>query len=474
MEMDLKNKNALFWQFTIGLLILLPLPLLFRDGMFMDAVQYTAVAHNMANGIGTFWFPQFTLHNIAGLPAFHEQPPLSFGIQAIFFKIFGNSYLIERFYTFLCYLISIFLNINIWRNIYFENEKIKKLSWLPLLFWITIPQVFWSFSNNMIENTMGIFILLAVLFQIFFLHRNRNIIYLFIAGFIIFLATFTKGIPGLFPLALPFIYWAISKKVSFRKMVISTFILLIIPVIVYTFLMFHEPARESLTIYVNERLLYRINENPTVSSRFYILRRAIEESLIPLIATILLLLISRYKKIKLNIDLNFFFLFLLIGLSGILPLMLTKVQRGFYIVPALPFIAMAYATVAAPYVAYLIDKINIKSKSYSYLWIIAQVVFSVSIVAIFINIKEPKRDKEMLEDVHTIGESIPEKTILSTTPEIFWFDWSMQSYLSRHYFIVVDTVNDHNIFLTEKDKKPEPEGFYKVNLSLHKYDLYKR
>jgi hypothetical protein len=81
------NANNLpFWLITIGVIVLCTLPALVKDGMFMDAMLYTSVAHNLSQGIGTFWFPQFSYDNMAGLTSFHEQPPLGFGIQACFFK----------------------------------------------------------------------------------------------------------------------------------------------------------------------------------------------------------------------------------------------------------------------------------------------------------------------------------------------------------------------------------------------------
>ena len=87
----------------------------------MDGMLYTSVAHNLGNGIGTFWFPQFSLHNLAGLNAFHEQPPLVFGIQAIFFKIFGDSMYVERVYTFITICITAFLINLLWKEIYKNN-----------------------------------------------------------------------------------------------------------------------------------------------------------------------------------------------------------------------------------------------------------------------------------------------------------------------------------------------------------------
>jgi len=51
------KKNIPFQILTIGIFILLIVPTLIQDGMFMDGQQYACVAKNLANGLGTFWQP---------------------------------------------------------------------------------------------------------------------------------------------------------------------------------------------------------------------------------------------------------------------------------------------------------------------------------------------------------------------------------------------------------------------------------
>lgn len=70
-------------------------PALFMDGMFMDGLLYTCVGKNLGNGIGSFWDPQFSE---TYMRSYHEQPPLMFGLLAVFFKIFGNGLYTERVY----------------------------------------------------------------------------------------------------------------------------------------------------------------------------------------------------------------------------------------------------------------------------------------------------------------------------------------------------------------------------------------
>src|SRR5262245_12301802 len=110
----MRGKQLPFWFTTIALLIGLPLPLLIQYGMFMDAILYTCVGRNLAEGIGTFWFPVFSESGVVlGVPSFHEQPPLGFWIMSLFFQLLGNGWYVERLYVFVTFFISAVLIIAI-------------------------------------------------------------------------------------------------------------------------------------------------------------------------------------------------------------------------------------------------------------------------------------------------------------------------------------------------------------------------
>ena len=193
------NKYLSFWIFTISMVFALTLPKLVQDGMFQDAVLYSAVSHNLGQGIGTFWFPQYSKLNIAGLPSFHEHPPLVFGIQALFFKLFGSSIYVERFYTFFVLCLNMFFIALIWKKVFKKEKEIAALAFLPIFFWIAFPVCQWSFTNNMQENTLSVFALSAVLVMLHNLgtQKLKPVIWLF-AGMLICLAVLCKGFPGFF------------------------------------------------------------------------------------------------------------------------------------------------------------------------------------------------------------------------------------------------------------------------------------
>ena len=140
---------------------------------------------------------------------------------------------------------------SLWKSVYKHDEKLKRMGWLPILIWITIPDCFWSYSNNMHENTMGIFILLSVLLTWKFLEsNNENFISLILSGSCIFMATFSKGIPGLFPVTVPFLFWISTRRIRFSRAILYSTILLVIPLLIYAILICFNESRESLSIYL--------------------------------------------------------------------------------------------------------------------------------------------------------------------------------------------------------------------------------
>lgn len=468
-----------FWILTITAMIGLIIPILIQDGMFMDGMLYTCVSRNLANGYGTFWFPKFSEMGMAGNITFHEHPPLVFGIQSIFFKTLGNSMYVERFYSFLTAIITAILISSTWKLITREYKELLPLSWLPVLFWIIIPVSFWSYQNNMHENTMGIFTLLSVYFSFKALHSNKKIYFnIILSGFFIFLASLSKGVPGFFPIGIFGIYWLINRSFKFNKMLIYTLLIIAIPIVIYSLLLLFPAPFESLTIYLDKRLIGRVEFAPTVDNRFYILGKLFSELLPVLILSFIMLIIFKIFKIRMKLDKPYsqnIILFLLVGLSGSVPLMLTMVQKGFYFVHSLPFFGLGFALLVAPGLSVLISKINTQKTTYKifhYFTILLLIsAFTISIL----QIGKTSRDHDILHDVYEVGQIIPEKSIIKIDKSM-WNDWSMQCYLIRYFDISVDHNDvDYDYYLTRSSNDKVSElKFEKANSKTKYYQLYSR
>jgi 4-amino-4-deoxy-L-arabinose transferase-like glycosyltransferase len=472
----LLNPQTPFWLITFSAMIGLTLPTLIQDGMFMDAMLYTSVSHNLSMGIGTFWFPKFSIYNVGTLPSFHEQPPLVFGIQSVFFKIFGDSMYVERFYTFLAMCITAMLILHLWNEIFNREKSLKSPGWLPVLLWITIPVCFWSFSNNMHENTMGIFTLSAVvlMYKASLSEKPRTLAWI-TAGIFIFLATLSKGLPGFFPVTVPFLYWIITKKSTFSKTAIQTVLILAVPVILYGILFIIPESRDSLSTYLFKRALHRINAVPTVDNRFWIFYRLFTELLPQIIFVVVIWSIGKFKKIKMALSENTrtALFFLAVGLSASAPLMLTLVQKGFYFVPALPFFAVGLSMLAAPIISNLTDRIITNTTPFKLLLLLSALLLAGTAAFAVMQQGKTSRDNQVLHDVYLIGKVVPRQTTVSI-PDTMWNDFSLQCYLVRYFNISLDPFYRKSYYIIDRTMQLSvPADYQKVDIKTGQYDLYK-
>jgi 4-amino-4-deoxy-L-arabinose transferase-like glycosyltransferase len=470
-----QDKNLPFRLFTMSILILLTLPVLIQDGMFLDAMLYTCVSHNLSHGIGNFWFPQLSSSNFFGFPFFLEQPPLVFGIQSLFFRVLGDSMYVERFYTFLTTCITAILITRLWKDIFSNEKAIKELSWLPVLIWITIPGCIWSYSNNMMENSMAIFDLIAVILTLRALNSEKpETIKFFLAGLFIFLATFSKGVPGAFPLTIPFLHWVIFRKKSFSNIFTGTIILTAVPLVIY-FILFQFPqSRESLLYYATKRLLVRINDSPTVTTRFFIVKSLFTELIPQLILAFIIITIAKLKKLNLWLISNRkrTIFFGSAGLAASMPLALTLVQRGFYLVPSFPYFAIAISLVIAPVIFYFKEYISGNKKLLMISSFLCSLLLVFSIALTLMQKGKSQRDKEMLHDVHAIGNNIPAKSEITVNQNIA-SNMVLECYFIRYYSISLYIDEPRQYLMVEKSTKP-PDSlkFAKLNIATQKYDLF--
>ncbi len=474
----LPTDNLAYWIFTISIVLGLTLPKLMQDGMFQDAVLYSSVSHNLSQNIGTFWFPQYSKLNIDGLSSFHEHPPLVFGIQAIFFKVFGSSIYVERFYTFLALCINIGLIVLIWRKVFENDQKLAGLAFLPVLFWIATPICAWSFCNNMQENTLSAFALGTVLLMLYSLdsQKLKPINWIF-AGILICLAVLCKGLPGFFTLSVPFIYWLVKKGGSFRQAFWQT-LMLVFTIAAFFGILFSIPeSKESLSIYLFERALMRIDSMPTAEYRLEILWRLFTELIPQFVLMGIIFGLAKRKQVKFHFnkyrEQSLFFI--LIGLSAALPLALTMVQKGFYLVPALPYFSIGLAIIIAPLTLDLMAKRHTKQFNKSFL-IISSILFITVLGFSWLQKGKFSREQPTMHDVYKIGEVVPKFSAITVPSEMYdEYNFILQGFLVRYFNISLDPYEKHEFFLVEKSMNINiPAHYKKVAVDTQKYDLYQQ
>jgi hypothetical protein len=477
------SANFSFVLFTVAIALLLILPALLQHGMFMDGTQYAVVSRNFYEGQGTFWFPFLSSSwEKQGQHYFLEHPPLIYALQSLFFKICNGSFLSERLYCFTTSLFSAFFIVSIWKLIFDDGSKYRSLYWFPVLLWVITPSVFWSYTNNMHENTVSVFVLASFYFTLkAYRALSFNYIYIILGGIFIFLATLSKGIPGAFPLITFLIIKIALKDISWKRVIGNTLFLTAVPVLIYfLILFFNENARQSLNFYIHERLLYRINHNGEVDNRLSVLFWLLTDLIVPIGLILALAILFRIKGALKFSGVSekhlraYVLLFALIGLSGVVPLAFTHVQRAVYFVPALPFFAIAIALLLVDEMKTWIEQIDAKkivcvTFAYSMILIVALVI-SYSIM----NYGKTARDEDVLSDVRKIASVTGNNANIVTSKGIY-YEWGFQFYLLRYNHITLKTNWEYDQYiLLSKEETFSDVNYEKVDLDLYRYALYQK
>ncbi|MBK8486520.1 MAG: glycosyltransferase family 39 protein [Bacteroidetes bacterium] len=456
-----------FLLFTISLAILLVAPILFRDGMFMDTVQYAAVSKNMAMGNGSFWNSQFDLYNIHNLPAFYEQPPLGIYLLSIFYKIFGNSMLVERIYTFLLFIIGGFLIVKLWKHIFkTRNNEISNLYWIPLLLWVTTPIIFHNYQNNFLENLLTVFCLTSILF-LFKSIKQHFWLYTIISAFAVFLAVLTKGLPGLFPIITPLLY-AATGHLNWRKALLQFALVIATVAVLFFTLLQYKPAAVFFDNYLFGRAFERIKTEVVQGNRFFIIKSLLFELLIPIVLVLISLIFKRVLKLKFKF-IDIAFLFLLIGMSASFPIALTRIQKPFYLSPSIPFYAIGFGIIIIPIITFILNKFTPR------IWIInsLSIVLLIAAIVSYVLMKDiPVRNKEMIYDLKIISGVVPDNTIISCST-LEYYNWSLHANLIRKYSINLDFNSSNKYYLRDKNSVISIDTNYQIiNLKTKQFDIY--
>jgi 4-amino-4-deoxy-L-arabinose transferase-like glycosyltransferase len=472
----MKKKTSVFYLFFIAFVgILLCIPL-FTEGMFMDGLIYASVSKNLAAGEAGFWIPKFsdTLY-----PAFHEHPPLFFGIQSLFFLVFGDSILTERIFSFFFFILFIIILRKLWiSNHASHTGKTKAYAFLPLIAIILLPLISWGFSNNILEILLLIFCSLAIVFvNKAYSSKNKSYVWLFFAVLCIIAGFFVKGPVALFPLAAVFFHYIVFKKIKISRCLMDSFFLILISLILFFGIYFLIPNADiSIKKYIDRQVVGSLENVQTVNSRFYLLGRLFIELVAYILISICCIILYVKKKISWKSNAKIAFYYLLIGLSASLPMLISMKQSEFYLLPSLPFFVLAFSWIVFPAVQMLFSKWNTKSISFKIVKISSMLFLALSIILNIYYFPKTLRDKEKIADMHQIASIIGKDKKLHI-PNDLYADWSLHAYFYRYHQISLYTqdVENQGFYIQKKEKAMlQDSSFVEKKLDLELYQLYQK
>jgi len=274
------------------------------------------------------------------------------------------------------------------------------------------------------------------------------------------------------------IYYIIFRQITLKQTCLYFSLVLAVLVLSYLIIInLSESANQSFQFYINERLINRISATATTNNRFLFLIDLCSELLIPLLITGFIFFYKRktHTPFITTKDKQYALFFLLIGLSGSLPLMLTMVQKNFYFVASLPFFALSFSMLYYQKLHIYITLLFSNELRFKKIKIGIYIFFIISILTSVLCIGKTSRDSEKLKDITYLGGYLKGEKIVGVDNDTY-FDWSFQVYIYRKYAINLDPRNRHQLYIITKSDTLNSltKNYQKIDLPLKAYYLYKK
>jgi 4-amino-4-deoxy-L-arabinose transferase-like glycosyltransferase len=463
--MRIYNNTTLLAWLLLAVWLLVPLGTI---GLFDDGVFYGVVSRNWVYAADSSNWWQLKVSDALDAN-FGGHPPMAFWLQSLFFRVFGEeAHWVERLYSLLMALLTLQGIRAIWKLLL---PDYKRYSYLPVAFWLLMPIVGWSYSNNMLENTLSVFAIWAVFLQLLYAQKG-GWYWLVLAWVGIICATLTKGPVGLFPLATLPILGLSRAKIEPKYILLSVLGAGVVAGFYAVLYYSWADAAAFLRRYVGLQLVPSLSGESMATSRFLVLRKALEENILAAIFALLayLFLRYRYKEKQIQVaDKQVFIFFILSAVSASLPIMLSPKQLPFYIVPALPLFALAWAA------ASLAIFVELAKKSAPQIWL-SRILLTGQTVALILcayNWGKIGRNTDMLHDVFLLRPLVSHQTI--GLHQSLYNQWNLHGYMYRFGYCNLSTVHtERHFWLLPLGDTLRSAGYRKMDIGLRTYQLYQR
>jgi 4-amino-4-deoxy-L-arabinose transferase-like glycosyltransferase len=281
---------------------------------------------------------------------------------------------------------------------------------------------------------MSVFVLFSVYLMIVGYQRNHKI-WLFLSAVALLLAFLSKGFTGLFPLVFPILYCAFDQKRKWIQGPIDSLILLV-SIAVFAGIMFLvcPGSFGYIKDYIRLQVIGGGLHEATASSRFYIVFALLQQLMIPYVIAMALVICKARSKVNNKVfefppDKAWFYVFLIMGLVGVLPIMVSVKQRDFYMLAALPFFALACGHITLSMLTLWLPKISPKVRRWMTLG--ASCIVLLGLVLNVVHIGKYGRDEALIEEVkQKITESEGNNVIEISQEE--YTQWAKHAYYMRY------------------------------------------
>jgi len=433
-------------------------------GMFMDGTIYATISRNLAINIGSFFEPIY-------VDSFESNLSLTYFIQSLFFKIFGDFFWVEKLHNALFLIFNAILIHGIFKIHHKSNA-------LPIFIWWITPTIPWIFTNNMMEITVSFFFLLSLFFYLKFKENHQKSYFIFFVLATIF-ASYSKAFVGFFPLVFPFVHFFIYRKISIQKLLIEYLVLLSCVGVVFGLLFCYDPALNQW----KKIIAYQLHSNDLVSNSFWLSKLIFLKEIFlnfwPQLFILCLLFIFKSRKklvISIHKDVTFFFI---LFIFAIIPFSIFKKFFGFYLSIAAPFLALGVASYIFNF-EIIFKKFLFHNSTKIYIFIVLILINIIGFIVSIFHFGKLNRDYNLIEDSQFIASEIAQRKSSKRISHInlsqdFGYSYYEQAYLARAIpqeirMYTADSIENFNGFYISKNAHSpnaimSPHGYYFLNTS---------
>jgi hypothetical protein len=291
----------------------------------------------------------------------------------------------------------------------------------------------------------------------------------------------TKGFVAFFPWTFPFLLWIFIRDKSFGRMFSDSFLIFFFTVAPLILLILLSPvARLSIDKYISNQVIESIRHIVTVDSRFDIVKRLLTEIAPAAVLCVIFTLIGRTRKIPVVFsteNTKKALVFISVGLSGVLPIMISLKQSGFYILPTYPLFSIGAAILMYPFIDSLLVRIDYGSIGFRFFRWVSYVLFSAGIILSVGYSGGYSRDRDKIKDTYSVLTVIPEGSIINISPDMYE-DWSLHAYYARFKNVSLDPdlANNREYLLIKNENYSDTLNttFNPVRINTSGYQLYRR
>ncbi|MDF1653893.1 MAG: hypothetical protein P1U34_02180 [Coxiellaceae bacterium] len=474
---EIKKNHLFFWVFTLAITFLFfVLIFCLNDMPESDGLTYAAIARNMAEGVGSFWHPHFSLYRYS---QFYDHPSLGFIMLSWFYRWFGDHVFVEKAYSALTTLLTWLVLYAIAKQFYTKLRWYR--SWMLILPWLLIPTNDWFYASNLFEPVGGLFGLIALYFLIVSYQRHFMGVKLYgslcAAALAVTISLYINGPPVLYIWVVEWCLLIAYSRGRFWYHCKRWFFLLLFTVCL--FLLF-TPAHHNFFMYLKLQVM------PSLQGKRYARHLGWHHFDIikdTLRYTWTLFVVSMgvwaYLRVKLSKQMKKDGLFfLLLVFVSLLPIVLTPKQYLHYTLHSNSFFVLLAFVCLAATVDEAVSAIKSNGVAFKVFAVSAVVLFASSLIICVLNIysnhsflnRGYEREVDYIASVVGKGATIS-VTYVPPIPSRF------EGYLQRLYKINFQQQQrpTHRYYMQENYHAAKPPAGYKmINLPLKYSHLYER